>query len=75
MNEYFFAMMRDNEDVYYYYGEGLYVSGGESIINGVCELMCPQIKIHELNEVIGHIKRRTYVYRSKFESDLDVLNL
>ena len=75
MNEYFFVTMRDNEDVYYYNGEGLYVLGGESLINELCELMCPQIKTHELNEVVGHIKRRTYVDRSKFDSNIDVLNL
>ena len=75
MNEYFFATMRDNEDVHYYNGEGLYVLGGESLINELCELMCPQIKTHELNEVVGHIKRRTYVDRSKFDSNIDVLNL
>ena len=75
MNEYFFATMRDNEEVYYYNGEGLYVLGGESLINELCELMCPQIKTHELNEVVGHIKRRTYVDRSKFDSNIDVLNL
>ena len=75
MNEYVFATMRDNEDVYFYNGEGLYVLGGESLINELCELMCLQIKTHELNEVVGHIKRRTYVDRSKFDSNIDVLNL
>jgi hypothetical protein len=44
MNEYFFATMRDNEDVYYYNGQGLYVIDGESLINELCELMYPQIK-------------------------------
>ncbi len=75
MNEYFFATMRDNEDVCYYNGKGLYVLGGESLINELCELMCPQIKTHELNEVVGHIKRRTYVDRSKFDSNIDLLSL
>ncbi len=64
MNEYFFATMRDNEEVYYYNGKGLYMLGGESLINELCEMMCPQIKTHELNEVFGHIKRRTYIDRS-----------
>jgi len=75
MNEYVFVTMKDNEEDYYYNGKGLYVLGGESLINELCELMCPQIKTHELNEVIGHIKRRTYVDRSKFDSNIDVLNL
>jgi putative DNA primase/helicase len=75
MNEYFFATMRDNEEVYYYNGNGLYILDGESLINELCELMCPQIKTHDLNEVVGHIKRWTYVDRSKFDSNIDVLGL
>jgi D5 N terminal like len=75
MNEYIFATIRDNEDVCYYNGEGLYILGGESLINELCELMCPQIKTHELNEIVGHIKRRTYVDRSKFDTKIHVLNL
>ena len=34
--------------------------------------MCPQIKTHELNEIVGHIKRRTYVDRYKFDSNVGV---
>ncbi|PWU80347.1 MAG: hypothetical protein DLM72_12660 [Candidatus Nitrosopolaris wilkensis] len=75
MNEYIFVTMRDNEEVCYYNGQGLYGLGGESLINELCELMCPQIKTHELNEIVGHIKRRTYVDRLKFDSNIDVLNL
>jgi len=76
MNESTFVTTRDNEDIFYYDQEkGVYRLCGESLINEFCELMYPQIKTHELNEVVGHIKRRTYTDRSKFDSNFDTINL
>ena len=76
MKEYTFKTAPDNEDIYCYDKEkGLYVAGQEWRIKDLCQLMYPEIKTHELHEVINQINRRTYVDRSCFDSNIDILNL
>jgi D5 N terminal like len=75
MNEYTFKTFKDTVRIYYYdYNKGVYVQGGEWLIEEQCEILCPQISKYKMEEVIGHIKRRTGVERSNFDS-LDILNL
>ena len=76
MNEHIFKTMTDTEEIYCYDNEkGVYVTGQEWRIKGLSQLMYPEIKTHQLHEVINQIKRRTYVDRSKFDSNPDIINL
>ena len=75
MKEYVFKTKKDNEDIYYYDSEnGLYVSGGEPLIKELCELLDPEVTTHELQEIINHVKRRSYEDRSKFDTEIDLVN-
>jgi P4 family phage/plasmid primase-like protien len=76
MKEHTFKTMTDNEDIYCYDNEkGVYVAGQEWRIKELNQLMHPQITTHALHEVVNQIKRRTYVDRSCFDSNIDILNL
>jgi P4 family phage/plasmid primase-like protien len=71
-----FKTFKDTEEILYYDGnKGVYVQGGEWLIKEQCEILCPQIPTHKVQEVVNHIKRRTGVERSKFGSNLNILNL
>jgi putative DNA primase/helicase len=50
-------------------------TGQEWRIKDLSQLMYPEITTHELHEVINQIKRRTYIDRSCFDSNIDILNL
>ncbi|GAI61106.1 unnamed protein product, partial [marine sediment metagenome] len=67
LSEYSFKTMRDNEECLIY-KEGVYTSLGEAVIKEECEKRVPKkfMTSHSVNEVIGHIKRSTYVDRRKF---------
>jgi P4 family phage/plasmid primase-like protien len=74
--EFTFKTMKDNEQIYYYDNEkGLYISGGEWLIKEHCEMMQPEITTHQVQEIINHIKRKTGIDRSKFDSNPNILNL
>jgi P4 family phage/plasmid primase-like protien len=76
MKEYTFRTMTDNEDIYCYDNKkGVYVAGQEWRIKELGQLLHPSITTHELHEVINQIKRRTFVDRSCFDSDIDILNV
>jgi P4 family phage/plasmid primase-like protien len=71
-----FKTFKDTEEILYYDdNKGVYVQGGEWLIKEQCEILCPQIPTHKVQEIINHIKRRTGVERSKFDSNPDILNL
>ncbi len=44
-------------------------------IKGFCQSICHTAKTGVLYEVINQVKHRTYIDRSKFDSDIDILNL
>jgi P4 family phage/plasmid primase-like protien len=74
--EFTFKTMIDNEQIYYYDNDkGLYAAGGEWMIKQYCEMMHIEITTHQVQEVINHIKRKTGVDRSQFDSNSDILNL
>jgi P4 family phage/plasmid primase-like protien len=74
--EFTFKTMKDNEQIYNYdNNKGLYVAGGEWLIKEYCEMMHAEITSHQVQEVINHIKRKTGVDRSQFDSNPDMLNL
>ncbi|GAI61178.1 unnamed protein product, partial [marine sediment metagenome] len=76
LSEYSFKTMRDNEECLIY-KEGVYTSLGEAVIKEECEKRVPKkfMTSHSVNEVIGHIKRSTYVDRRKFNREKWILNL
>jgi hypothetical protein len=61
--------MKDNEQIYYYDNKELYVAGGEWLIKEYCEMIHAEITSHQVQEVINHIKRKTGVDRSQFDSN------
>ncbi|HJT47205.1 MAG TPA: phage/plasmid primase, P4 family [Nitrososphaeraceae archaeon] len=76
MENHTFKTIVDEEKILYYdSNKGLYVPTGEWIIKRQSEETCPKISSHEVQEVINHIKRRTGVERSKFDSNPSILNL
>jgi len=76
MNECTFRTMNNSEEIYCYDEEkGVYTLGQEWRIKELCQLMYPEITTHQLNEVINQIKRRTYVDRTNFDSNIEILNV
>jgi P4 family phage/plasmid primase-like protien len=71
-----FKTFKDTEEILYYDdNKGVYLQGGEWLIKEQCEILCPQIQTCKVQEVVNHIKRRTGVERSMFDSYLNILNL
>jgi P4 family phage/plasmid primase-like protien len=73
---YNFKTFADTKEVYYYDSEsGIYRSNGESVIEALVESMKPNISTHQVNEIINHVKRRTLIPRSAFDSQIEWLAL
>jgi putative DNA primase/helicase len=72
MKEYTFKTIRDSGKIYYYL-DGVYVPGGERIIQEYCQVLYPTVITHEVQEVVNQINRRTGV--DQFDTDPNVLNL
>ena len=76
MKEYTFKTMKDTKEIYYYDdNKGLYVNGGEWLIQEHAEILNSKVRTVQVNEVINHIRRRTGVDRNQFDSNPDILNL
>lgn len=76
LTEYPFKTLRDNEECLVY-KDGVFAPLGEAVIKEECEKRVP-IKFlsrYDVNEVIGHIKRKTYVERKEFNREEWILNL
>lgn len=73
MEHYSFATMEDTRETYWYH-EGVYIPNGEVIIEKQCEQMIPLAKRDVIAEVIATIKRRTFVSRTTFDSEIEMLN-
>ncbi|MDQ3966802.1 MAG: phage/plasmid primase, P4 family [Thermoproteota archaeon] len=58
-----------------YYDKGVYVPGAEAIIEEECEFKFDyDMSNHLVEEIKGHIRRRTHRKREEFDSDLYVVN-
>src|SRR5439155_10292146 len=72
---------RAGADEIFLYADGVYLPGGEAIIARTTEDNFDKAgldhvsNIHYVHEVLGHVRRRTYVPRNVFDSDPIVLNL
>ena len=71
-----FATLSDTGEVTVY-DSGVYRSGGDVDIAKTVEEVMGGFKItkNAVNEVIGHIQRRTYVNRDEFDADKRIINL
>ena len=76
---YHFKTFRDTEEVLVY-RDGVYQNGGESFIKSEVERIMKKegssrkCTMNFVNEVIGHIRRSTYVERSEFNTHRDIVN-
>ena len=62
MEEYPLKTMKDTKQIYCYdKNKGVYIQGGESLIEEQCEILYPEISTHDVQEVINHIKRRSLI--------------
>ena len=71
-----FKTIEETKQIFWYDElKGLYVPRGEIVIEKHVEMLKPEIKTHEVSEVIEKIKRRTYVNLEDFDKDPNILNL
>jgi hypothetical protein len=71
-----FATMDDTGEIYYYdLHAGTYIPGGEILIETEAEEFENRISTCKVNEIVSKIRRRTYVSRSKFDKDSNLLHL
>jgi P4 family phage/plasmid primase-like protien len=71
-----FATMSDTSEIYYYDTlNGVYVPGGEVLIETKAEEHENRISTYKVDEIINKIKRRTYKSRTDFDKDSNLLNL
>jgi putative DNA primase/helicase len=70
-----FVTLKESKEILYYQN-GVYVHGGEIIIEQEAErLFGYQLANKHLTEIKGHIIRRTYHERKEFDQNLDIINL
>lgn len=70
-----FVTLKESKEILYYQN-GVYVHGGEIIIEQEAErLFGYQLANKHLTEIKGHITRRTYHERKEFDQNLDIINL
>ena len=82
VNNYSFITFSDTEEVYYYNeDEGIYNRGGEPLIKAKIQNilnssgMEHMLNTNFVNEVIGSIKRKTYMKREEFEASPSLICL
>jgi hypothetical protein len=69
-----FKTTTDNGQLYRYIG-GIYVPDQEWVIKEQCRLIMPKVTTHQIYEVINYIKDSTYINRSEFDANHDIINL
>ncbi len=62
---YNFKTLDDTKEILCYQ-DGIYQYGGDVIISTLCQNLIPECDNHKVNEVIGIIKRTTWIKREKF---------
>ncbi len=75
MNNSKFLTIEETEEIFYY-KHGVYLPGGEKLIEKEAEQMYGyQLNTGSLNQIIGHIKRRTYHKHGELDSNINIINL
>jgi len=65
MSQHTFITFDDTEEIYFY-EDGIYKPKGKILIEQICEeVLSIKGNTHRVNEVVNHIKRSTYINRSK----------
>ncbi len=73
--KYYFWTPEDSKEIFVY-NEGIYVSNGEALIGKIVEkILGIYNSNHNINEIFGHIKRRTYIKREEFIEPIDKICL
>jgi P4 family phage/plasmid primase-like protien len=76
MSKYRLVTIEENKEILFYNGNGVYVQGGEILIEKELESIFGfELRLYDITEIKGHIMRKTYVKREKFDSNLDIVNL
>jgi hypothetical protein len=72
-----FATIEENKEILYYDEEkGVYVKGGEILIDKeVDKIFGFYLRTSNINEIKKFIMRKTYVKLEEFDADLDIVNL
>lgn len=75
LSEHRFLTLEETREIWYYRG-GVYVPGGEILIEKEAERIYGyNIANRHLSEIKGHITRSTYHTREEIDSDLNIINL
>jgi len=74
MTTWHFITMEDTDEIYYY-SEGVYLLGGETLIKKQAEQMITNLENKVVGEILGTIRRRTYTPRKDFDVDIDMINV
>lgn len=75
MTDYHFKTAKDSKACYVYQ-DGLYVNGGIELIESeVVRRLVRKTKRHQISEAINYIKIQSYVNRTEFDKDLDIINV
>lgn len=75
MHRYNFLTIEESKEILYY-KNGVYVTGGEIIIEKAVErLLGDNISNAQLAEIKGHVMRRTYHKREELDTDINIINL
>jgi len=69
-----FKTLEDTREILFY-ENGIYKSGGHTLIETQCESMVPDCSTHDTREILNKIKRNTYVSRDSFDNYPNLLNL
>jgi putative DNA primase/helicase len=73
--KFIFKTMRDNEELYVYC-DGVYIPEGEVVVREISEkILKERGSTNKINEVVGHVKRSTYVRREDFDNNPYMVNL
>ena len=72
MNNYIFVTTEDNEEIYVY-SNGIYKEGETLIKSEIENVLKEETSTYIVNEILNHIRRRTYVPRSLFNMDKNFL--
>ncbi|ALI36859.1 hypothetical protein NMY3_02669 [Candidatus Nitrosocosmicus oleophilus] len=75
MSECNFVTLQESDEILYY-NNGVYVNGGEFLIKKLVEQRFDYLlNNRKVEDILGHIRRRTYKSKSCFDKDMNIVNL
>ncbi len=68
-----FVTFSDTREIWYY-KDGIFIPNGEVVVESLCQYyLNEESNRHRVEEVIGHIKRSTYIDRSAFDRNINLI--